>query len=573
MPMADQTGKSLPAAEAVSSFGPAETIRRTSLENTVSSGAAQPDIPQVETPNPAPTNISSPSHAARKPGSRTPSVHNVKETDSPPAETADVTPPSLESPQSDLSPRETLSVPLTTSSTSLSQSSQPATAEGVYQLKDIVWIDPATQQERQVKVITQNENGPCPLIAICNVLLLRGEINLPAEKPTVTFDHLVQLLADKIVRESDISTNRTGQEDADPTSSPDDRVATMLNLLSRLAHGLDVNIRFYSIQGFEPTAELSLFVALGVPLVHGWLPDPQSEFELWDCLVTRYGSYNSAVECVVRKNESLDQKSAEIGASGAEVESQLSTKSQDLTRAEVAEITQKVSASPVLHDRNNKETVTSNTDLDSVIHDGFMIEQFLQSTATQLTYHGLITLSTELPDHQLCVLFRNNHFSTLYKRSDGELYLLVTDSGLVNNKHVVWESLRDIDQEGSQFYTHRFQLPKESDSSDGVPENSGGTPHTKSPTVSPEVAKQMDDDYTLALLLQEQDRLDNAERAQRHHSQGSASRSQRQSAHLSPSAIPANVSGRSSRERPPHRLQAKEPNPLNKPDNHKCVIF
>jgi hypothetical protein len=42
-------------------------------------------------------------------------------------------------------------------------------------------------------------------------------------------------------------------------------------------------------------------------------------------------------------------------------------------------------------------------------------EEFLNTTASQLTYHGLCELSATLNDEQLCILFRNNHFSTLYK--------------------------------------------------------------------------------------------------------------------------------------------------------------
>jgi len=42
-------------------------------------------------------------------------------------------------------------------------------------------------------------------------------------------------------------------------------------------------------------------------------------------------------------------------------------------------------------------------------------EEFLSTSASQLTYHGLCELSASLKEEQLCVLFRNNHFSTLYK--------------------------------------------------------------------------------------------------------------------------------------------------------------
>jgi len=45
----------------------------------------------------------------------------------------------------------------------------------------------------------------------------------------------------------------------------------------------------------------------------------------------------------------------------------------------------------------------------------FVAEEFLSTSASQLTYHGLCELSATLKEEQLCVLFRNNHFSTLYK--------------------------------------------------------------------------------------------------------------------------------------------------------------
>ena len=33
--------------------------------------------------------------------------------------------------------------------------------------------------KERVGIITQNENGPCPLLSIVNVLLLRGKLSLP----------------------------------------------------------------------------------------------------------------------------------------------------------------------------------------------------------------------------------------------------------------------------------------------------------------------------------------------------------------------------------------------------------
>lgn len=44
-------------------------------------------------------------------------------------------------------------------------------------------------------------------------------------------------------------------------------------------------------------------------------------------------------------------------------------------------------------------------------------EEFLRSSASQITYHGLSELSSTLKDSQMGVLFRNNHFHTLLKHN------------------------------------------------------------------------------------------------------------------------------------------------------------
>ena len=49
-----------------------------------------------------------------------------------------------------------------------------------YKLKRIQYF------KREVPIALQNENGPCPLLAIANVLLLRNQIKLPANAPDVS---------------------------------------------------------------------------------------------------------------------------------------------------------------------------------------------------------------------------------------------------------------------------------------------------------------------------------------------------------------------------------------------------
>lgn len=63
-----------------------------------------------------------------------------------------------------------------------------------YYIKLIKW------QGRKVPILTQNENGPCPLLAICNVLLLLGRLNLNKDAELVTYEYLVGLLGDLIIK-------------------------------------------------------------------------------------------------------------------------------------------------------------------------------------------------------------------------------------------------------------------------------------------------------------------------------------------------------------------------------------
>ena len=59
---------------------------------------------------------------------------------------------------------------------------------------------------RDVSVILQNANGPCPLLAIANALLLRNQINLPARCLSVGNIHIQQLLS--IVAEHMLDANK-----------------------------------------------------------------------------------------------------------------------------------------------------------------------------------------------------------------------------------------------------------------------------------------------------------------------------------------------------------------------------
>ncbi|RXM92421.1 Protein FAM63B [Acipenser ruthenus] len=167
-------------------------------------------------------------------------------------------------------------------------------------------------------------------------------------------------------------------------------------VLHKLQTGLDVNVKFTGVRVFEYTPECIVFDLLDIPLYHGWLVDPQI-----NDIVKAVGncSYNQLVEKIIISKQS-----------------------------------------------NRSE----------LVGEGYVAEQFLNSTATQLTYHGLCELTSTVQEGELCVFFRNNHFSTMTKYK-GQLYLLVTDQGFLTEEKVVWESLHNVDGDGN-FCDSEFHL-------------------------------------------------------------------------------------------------------------------
>ncbi|XP_033022287.1 ubiquitin carboxyl-terminal hydrolase MINDY-2 isoform X3 [Lacerta agilis] len=233
--------------------------------------------------------------------------------------------------------------------------------QSVYHIKWVRW------KEENTPIITQNENGPCPLLAIMNVLLLAWKVKLPPMMEIITAEQLMEYLGDYIL-------------DAKPKE---------ISEIQRL--------------NYEQTAEIVKAVG--------------------NC------SYNQLVEKIICCKQSDNTK---------------------------------------------------------LVDEGSIAEQFLNNTATQLTYHGLCELTSTVQEGELCVFFRNNHFSTMTKHK-GQLYLLVTDQGFLTEDKVVWESLHNVDGDGN-FCDSEFHLRPPSD-----PE-----------TVYRGQQDQIDQDYLMALSLQQE---------------------------------------------------------------------
>mmetsp|Transcript_9575 Transcript_9575/g.14199 ORF Transcript_9575/g.14199 Transcript_9575/m.14199 type:complete len:570 (+) Transcript_9575:63-1772(+) len=179
-----------------------------------------------------------------------------------------------------------------------------------YQIKSIRY------QNSPRKILLQNINGPCPLLAAANALLLRGVITLSSEcvrNGVASTDDVVNMLANRALIRSQQSsstasslekTDKEGDDkNDDETNKPSNHeyhLNEVLSILPTLQHGMDVNPQFTSPQSIEYTHNLAAFDLLGVELVHGWVLDPQ---DLETCAVVEMKSYNELIELVIGGDE------------------------------------------------------------------------------------------------------------------------------------------------------------------------------------------------------------------------------------------------------------------------------
>ncbi|KAF5359394.1 hypothetical protein D9756_002911 [Leucocoprinus leucothites] len=299
----------------------------------------------------------------------------------------------------------------------------------VWYLKDVLFGAPG-EEKKGYKIITQNFNGPCSFIAICNILILRGNITiLPPERRTVSYEFLSQLVAEHLL-----------------TSSPDVDISAALEIMPYTQKGMDLNPLFTSSTSFRPSQHaagggLNLFEKAKIELVHGWLVDPESEEGGVMGRVAK--DYDRAVELIAEVDHLTGGR---------------------LVLDEEAFLRGDDSAGPSGSGSESRGAMGSYTDEQKKkIEDAIIVRRFLQATSSQLTYHGLFHLAQSLRPHTLYALFRNSHLSIIYKTvEDGEdgsaaLYGLVTDQVFLHEPSIVWERLEDVDGSSSVWVDADFR--------------------------------------------------------------------------------------------------------------------
>ncbi|KAI8827217.1 uncharacterized protein EV422DRAFT_513067 [Fimicolochytrium jonesii] len=384
-----------------------------------------------------------------------------------------------------------------------------------YRLKRITYLDPRTNIPRQLQILTQNANGPCPLIALCNVLLLRGDIEINGTRSEVDFEYIAQLIGEWVMCRlpdtsptangpPEMSTETPGESTAASPSTPratdfSQNLTDVLHLIPTLQKGLDVNVRFDTPFAFEVTPALLIFDLFRITLCHGWTVDPQDE-ETYRVVVGECGSYNAVVERIVAGDAVADGKG----------------------------------------DNTNSPAPAPAPPTPETLHTALVCQSFLTSTASQLTYHGLQSLTDSLPPNSLSVLFRNNHFATLYKRvhpppvlgkgkakdeGNGEpqttaLYTLITDQGFADVDGAVWETMDAVDGDSAfldgffqpfHHTQHAGHVPLQQ-GEDGVADGGGGEGNAD---LALAMALQREEDEAAASSQQFQQQQQQAQQRQR----------------------------------------------------------
>ena len=328
---------------------------------------------------------------------------------------------------------------------------------------------------RSCGIVTQNVNGPCPLLAVVNAMLLRddatiGDLSASADGGGdggvdvggVSLDGIVRVLA-KTMRKRALGGARA--EDAEPDANAVAVLNDATSALYDFASGMDVNVKFNACDGFEYTREMSVFDLCGLRLVHSWVVG-EAEHGADAVRVAGDGTaYNSLVERLISLKTEIEE-GVHRGSNGRE-DADAAVVRRDGGGESSAREEDLVARAVALSLADSKDASVKDAELASKVRDASAMEDFLSSTASQLTHTGLEAMRRAIDEGEYVVWFRNNHFSVVVKR-DGQLYALVTDQGYLHEPDIVWEGLggaRDGD-----FVDSKFQpfVPHVGDSGGGL---------------------------------------------------------------------------------------------------------
>jgi hypothetical protein len=406
-----------------------------------------------------------------------------------------------------------------------------------YQIKHFNWFDHSSRKLRRSSMLTQNKNGPCPLLALVNALILGAKDESQAAldealrtREQVSLGLIIETLMDELLSRGLEAVGEV-MPDVDELNHFLMRLRTGMNANPRFVHPstpppnlMDADESMLNVPRhrratqrlgtFEATPDMKLYGAFQVPLIHGWLPEPGSD----------------AARAFARSAQTYeDAQALQFG----EEELEYKLTHQGLSEAE----------------ENMWQDINS-------------IKNFLKAYPTQLTPTGLEAVQDSIPSGAFAIMFRNDHFSTIYKHpGSGQLFTLITDAGYADRDEIIWESLVDISGKHNEFFSGDFMPVSHND-----PGNESSThptarrtsqllsvnnPPSATPLSPQEQQEQHDADFAMALQLQEEE--EQRQRAERNRRRGSGNPSTNTPQQRRPQAGNIPIPLRSTQQQPQHQ--------------------
>ena len=304
----------------------------------------------------------------------------------------------------------------------------------------------------QAHILLQSANGPCPLLAVYNILQLKGLLLQPSPggggedwiDGYMSLGQVNQVLADYVLALGDRRRKRLADRRKHHTTRKQEQegggggaampqehildehehhhgdddiyvaraVEDALGALPSMANGLDINVRLSGgVEGYESTQQTQLVDICGIRLVHGWL-------------ISHTTQTNTQAPAVQEVEDADVAVAADVGSR---------TINEVLEALAISR-----SSDPLSRDVLRR------------LQDPGAVADWLDRTSSQLTPLGLSALRRGISERELVCLFRNNHFSVLTKYQ-GVLLSLVTDEGL-SDSGMCWESLEDVKGALSCFF-------------------------------------------------------------------------------------------------------------------------
>lgn len=319
--------------------------------------------------------------------------------------------------------------------------------ETTYPVKSITW----SQYEQQTPILLQEANGPCPLIALVNTLLLQTDIE--ARTIQLAGQHEGSSAAALTLSEVEKLRSLLNQHAGDRvllakvlaclgdmllelTNVDPGVVDRLLQNLPLLHTGLTVNPNLLTGKFPENDLASEIFGAFGLNFLHGWCWEPEE------------GPCAPVFE--------------ELQTFDAIQDYLLESSGDDITRSEV--------------------------------------HTWLLVNGTQLTKNGLQKIDNSMQTDLLAIFFRNNHFCTLYKAEHHDFYLLITDTAFTKTAPAkyVWQSLISVSGSEDLFFTGDFVPIVDGDDYNLDPSSHGDM----------ELVRRLQEEEDAALAQQMQTRFD-----------------------------------------------------------------